>query len=106
MRENEIISMLGDIRYAMFDILEGEEEWLKIFTNCVKSIIVRLIYTMYHAKDTDILTANASLYIVGDWTSLKDNSKFFNRELLINGPLMSCLEKAVEDEEEMRGWLN
>ena len=25
MRENEIISMLGDIRYAMFDILEGEE---------------------------------------------------------------------------------
>ena len=24
MRENEIISMLGDIRYAMFDILEGD----------------------------------------------------------------------------------
>lgn len=42
-------------------------------------------------------------YVVGDWTSAKDNSKFFNRELLINGPLMSCLEKAVEDEKEMRG---
>lgn len=25
MSENEIISMLGDIRYAMFDILEGDE---------------------------------------------------------------------------------
>ena len=25
MNENKIISMLGDIRYAMFDILEGEE---------------------------------------------------------------------------------
>ena len=25
MSENEIISMLGDIRYAMSDILEGEE---------------------------------------------------------------------------------
>ena len=24
MSENEIISMLGDIRYAMFDILEGD----------------------------------------------------------------------------------
>ena len=24
------------------------------------------IHIMYHAKDTDILTANASLYIVGD----------------------------------------
>ena len=25
MRENKIIEMLGDIKYAMFDILEGEE---------------------------------------------------------------------------------
>ena len=25
MSENEIISMLGDIRYAMFDILQGDE---------------------------------------------------------------------------------
>ena len=37
------------------------------------------IHIMYHAKDTDILTANASLYIVGDWASVKDNSKFLNR---------------------------
>ena len=58
---------------------------------------------MYHAKYTDILTANASLYIVGDWTSVDNDSKFFERELLLNGPLFACLEKAVEDEEEMRG---
>lgn len=38
---------------------------------------------MYHVKDTDILTANASLYIVGDWTSVKDKSTFFERELLL-----------------------
>ena len=59
---------------------------------------------MYHAKDTDILTANASLYIVGDWTTLNgnDHCSFFERELLLNGPLMACLEKAVEDEKEMR----
>lgn len=25
MNENEIITMLGDIRYTMFDILEGDE---------------------------------------------------------------------------------
>lgn len=61
------------------------------------------IHIIYHAKNTDILTANASLYIVGDWTRTEDNSKFFNRELLLNGPLMACLEKAVEDEQEMRG---
>lgn len=61
------------------------------------------IHIMYHAKDTDILTANASLYIVGDWHSAENNSKFFERKLLLNGPLAACLEKAVEDEKEMRG---
>ena len=61
------------------------------------------IHIMYHTKETDILTSNASLYIVGDWTSVDNDSKFFERELLLNGPLIDCLEKAVEDEEEMRG---
>ena len=61
------------------------------------------IHIMHHAKDTDILTSNASLYIVGDWTSVDNDSKFFERELLLNGPLIACLEKAGEDEEEMRG---
>lgn len=63
------------------------------------------IHIMYRDKDTDILTANASLYIVGDWRSAENNSKFFERELLLNGPLAACLEKAIEDEKEMRGWL-
>ena len=57
------------------------------------------IHIMYHAKDTDILTANASLYIVGDWHS-SNGSDFFERELLLNGPLCACLEKAVEDNKE------
>ena len=69
-----------------------------IAANCCYEIQI-----MYHAKNTDILTADASLYIVGDWTSVDNDSKFFERELLLNGPLIACLEKAVEDEEEMRG---
>ena len=83
------------------------ENWKEVTKGLYRYVIsagcCQEIHIMYHAKDTDILTANASLYIVGDQTSAKDNSKFFNRELLINGPLMSCLEKAVEDEKEMRG---
>ena len=58
------------------------------------------IHIIYHAKDTDILTANASLYIVGDWTTANDHCSYFERELLFNGPLMACLEKAVEDGKE------
>ena len=69
-----------------------------VATNCCYEI-----HVIYHAKDTDILTANASLYIVGDWTKVDNNSKVFERELLLNGPLSACLEKAVEDEEEVRG---
>ena len=61
------------------------------------------IHIMYHATGTDILTANASLYIVGDWTNLEDKLRFFERKLLLNGSVMACLEKAAEDEEEMRG---
>lgn len=82
------------------------ENWKEVTKGLYRYVIAAgccyEIHIMYHAKDTDVLTANASLYIVGDWTNAEDNSKFFNRELLINGSLMACLEKAVEDEKEMR----
>ena len=80
------------------------ENWTEITKGLYRYVISAgccyEIHIMYHAKETDILTANASLYIVGDWTSVKNNSKFFERELLLNGPLMACLGKAVEDEKE------
>lgn len=60
------------------------------------------IQVMYHAKDTNILTANASLYyVVGEWTRTRDNSNSFERKSLFNGPLYACLEKAVEDKEKV-----
>lgn len=60
------------------------------------------IHIMHHAKDTDILSANASLFIVADWYTNSDHS-FFERRLLLNGPLMACLEKAVKDGKEKKG---
>ena len=60
------------------------------------------IQVMYHAKDTNILTANSSLYyVVGEWTRTRDNSNSFERKSLFNGPLYACLEKAVEDKEKV-----
>lgn len=59
------------------------------------------IHIMYWAKETDILAANAKLYIVGEWHT--PNGLTFERNLLLDGPVVACLEKAVEDEEEMRG---
>ena len=58
------------------------------------------IHLLYHAKETDILTAKSSLYIVGDWTD-KDRNSFFEREcLLAEQPLFECLEKAYEDDKQ------
>lgn len=59
------------------------------------------IHIMHHAKDTDILSANASLFIVADWYTGSDHS-FFERRLLLNGPLMACLGKMVEDRKEKK----
>ena len=83
--------------------LENWTEITKGLYRCVSSAGCYEIHIMYHAKNTDILTANASLYIVGDWTSADGHCSYFERELLLNGPLMSCLEKAVEDEKERLG---
>lgn len=56
------------------------------------------IHIMYHDKATDILTSNASLYIVGELTNDKKNQDkpFFERKLLLNGTLAECLEKSRE----------
>ena len=85
------------------------ENWTEITKGLYRYVIAASccyeIHIMYHAKDTDVLSADASLYIVGDWTTLNGNGhcSYFERELLLTGPLMACLEKAVEDEKEMRG---
>ena len=94
------IDLFEESRLVGMNILENWTEVTKgLYRYVVSAGCCYEIHIMYHAKDTDILTANASLYIVGDWTSIKGDSKFFERELLFNGPLMACLEKAVEDKE-------
>lgn len=58
------------------------------------------IHILYHDTTTDIMSANASLYIVGDWRGV-DGKNFFERECLLEkAPLMACLEKAIEDYKE------
>lgn len=54
------------------------------------------IHIMYHYNNTDIITSNASLYIVRDCINDKDDEgkAFFERRLLFNGTLAECLEKA------------
>lgn len=51
------------------------------------------IHIMYRSKATDILTSNASLYIVRERMDDQVNTTF-ERELIFNGVLSECLEKA------------
>lgn len=80
------------------------ENWKEVTRGLYRYVIAAgccyEIHIMYHTKETDILTANASLYIVGDWKDTTDGSRYFERELLLNGPVAACLEKAVEDNKE------
>lgn len=58
------------------------------------------IHILYHAKGTDILSANASLYMVGDWKDA-NGKNFFERECLLEkSPVIACLGKAIEDYKE------
>ena len=38
------------------------------------------IHILYWADDTDILTAKANLYLVGNWTRIPERASFFSRE--------------------------
>lgn len=57
------------------------------------------IHILYWNHDTDILSANCELYVVGDWGSA-DIRSFFERESLFVGPMSACLQAAVEDDKE------
>lgn len=58
------------------------------------------IHIIHWDFDTDILTAKASLYIVGDWIDYDGNS-FFDRELLLEEqPVFECLVAAEKDYKE------
>ena len=59
------------------------------------------IHILYHENKTDILKAKASLYIVGNWYSSKEDKSFFERECLLSEQsLCACLQMAKKDNEE------
>ena len=59
------------------------------------------IHILYWADDTDILTAKASLYLVGNWTRIPERESFFSREILLaEQPVFECLKAAEKDYKE------
>ena len=57
------------------------------------------IHIVYWVHGTNILTAKASLYLVGDWKT--SNGNITERECLLSElPVSECLEAAVRDNKE------
>lgn len=78
------------------------KNWLEItkgiYRHVISTNVAYEIHINYWDMDTDILTANASLYIVGDWRS-RDGKSTRERECLLDSaPVMDCLAKAEEDD--------
>lgn len=58
------------------------------------------IHILFWNHDTDILTAKANLYLVGDWHE-RDRVSYFAREYLLKEqPVFECLNAAVLDDKE------
>ena len=83
----------------MNDFKKWKEVTKGIYRYVVSAGACYEIHILYHDKGTDILTAKASLFITGDW-STKEQGSFFERECLLNEqPVLECLNAAIKDEE-------
>lgn len=81
----------------MINLKNWKEVTKGLYRYVVSSNAAYEIHIKYWDMDTDILSANASLYIVGDWRS-RDGKNARERECLLeSAPVMACLSKAEED---------
>ena len=86
--------------------IKNLEKWKEVTKGLFRYVVAANacyeIHLLYHALDTDIMTAKASLFIVGDWNG--GNGSFFERECLMKEqPLFECLNCAYEDERKANG---
>mgnify|MGYP005889521603 FL=1 len=77
-----------------------KEKTLGIYVYPISPGCAYEIHINYWDKKTDILTANASLYIAGCWRH-KDGANTVERECLLDSaPVMACIGRAIADDKE------
>jgi hypothetical protein len=84
--------------------VENLKNWTEVTKGLYRYVIsANLCYELhilYHSKDTDILTAKASIFIAGDWNS-RNSGNFFERECLLSEqPVFECIKKVIKYNEE------
>lgn len=90
-------------------MIKDLKNWVEVTRGLFRYIIAASvcyeIHLEHHYLDIDILTAKASLYIVGEWyPEIKEGETkldYFSREcLLAHNTVQECLEAAAKDEAE------
>lgn len=77
-----------------------KEKTLGIYVYPISPGCAYEIHIKYWDKKTDIMSANASLYIAGRW-HCKDGANIVERECLLDSmPVMACIKKAIDDNKE------
>lgn len=80
------------------------ENWTEVTKGLYRYVIAANccyeIHILHWDNDTDILTAKASLYLVGDYHA-RNRVSFFERTCLLAAqPVFECLEAVVVDDKE------
>ena len=85
------------------DIKNWKEITRGIYRYVIAAGVAYEIHILYWNHKTDLLDANAKLFIVGEWYE-KEKDSFFEREELTSPAVIStvleCLELAKRDNEE------
>jgi hypothetical protein len=72
-----------------------------IYRYVIASKVCYEIHVLYWQHDTDVLTAKASLFLVGEWQANIDGFVYLERECLLSEqPVFECLNTAVIDNKE------
>jgi len=79
------------------------KNWNEVTTGLYRYVIAAKvcyeIHVFHHDEGTDILNAEASLFLVGLWRG--ERGGYFERECLLEGlPVFECLKMAQKDNEE------
>lgn len=83
----------------MVELKNWKEITKGLYRYVIAANVAYEIHILYHQDETDILTAKASLFIVGNWRC--GERSFLEREcLLAEQPVFECLKTAQKDNEE------
>lgn len=80
------------------------KNWTEVMRGLYRYVIAAKVCYELHILhwdfETDILTAKASVYLVGNWTQSNGNSFFEREPILTEQPVFECLKAAEKDNAE------